>query len=107
LRLENNHAKEIFDASIAHLSGEIADPARALLSWNTTEHVFVIAHEPFANWFAKALTHHALEDVFTSGGLVRAVRPHHIAPYIAAHAPRPDVPLMLGSLFADARMSGI
>jgi phosphohistidine phosphatase SixA len=85
----------------------VRDVARELLANHAVGEVFVVAHEPYAEWFAQALTHSELENIFTSGGRVRAVRPHHITPYLAAHARKPDLALMLGSLFADYRPSVI
>lgn len=107
LKLPVSSAEEALQASVAHFAHEVSDTARTLLASESAGTVLVVAHEPFSTWFARALTHEAVGALFAEGSTVRTVRPAHVMPYIAAHAQRPDIALMLGSLFADARLSGI
>lgn len=101
------HIGEILSVAEAHLAGEFAAAVSELQKHRPSGMVFVVAHDPFSSWFAHALTHEELEAVFTEGGTIRTVHPRHITPFIAAHARTPDLSLMLGSLFADSKLSGI
>lgn len=70
--------------------------------------IIVLAPEPTGDLLARSLAEHdSLTNIFPGGGVVRALRPEHATPYIAAHAKLPDTPLMLESLFIDAKLGGI
>lgn len=91
----------------AHMLGEhIEDAAR---EFNTPlDTIFVVAHEPHAEFLAQSLTkNEKLGQLFPQGGTVRALRTHQIMPFIAAHAPKPDLHLMLEALFVNGKFSGI
>ncbi len=51
------------------------DVASVLLLHRPVQNVFVVGPEPLAEWFARALAQDGLEDLFTEGGSVRALRP--------------------------------
>lgn len=104
LRLQGGQ-NEALRAAAAHFASEFGSIARALLHTEHLRNVFVLGEAPFGTWFAKTLAEGELGEVFTEGGEVRALHPRHIAPYLSAHAGKPDVPLMLASLFADQHMS--
>jgi len=89
----------------AHIGEEFDEVARELASGGTLRSVFVVAHEPVGEWFARSLAEHAsLETLLPEGGTVRAVRGSHISPFIAVHAHKPDIALLLEALFIDARL---
>lgn len=97
------HIKEPFAAAAAHFAGEFKDAAQELLSPGDVFRVRVIGHEPTGEWFARALSmDEPLAELFPQGGEVRAVRSHHLTPYIDTHAEIPDLILMLDALFVDS-----
>ncbi|MBP9711200.1 MAG: hypothetical protein KBD50_03005 [Candidatus Pacebacteria bacterium] len=88
-----------------HIGAEFDEVARELATGGTLRSVFVVAEEPVGEWFARSLADHAsLETLFPEGGTVRAVRGSHISPFIAIHAHKPDIALLLEALFIDARL---
>ncbi len=103
LRLPRSASTETLHTSASHMLGEFMSVLRALLYKDPSKHVFVVGEEPFTEWLAQVLAHKDLGDIFTERGEVRTVGRHHVAPYLAGHAEKPDIPLMLLSLFADAR----
>ncbi|MBC7836155.1 hypothetical protein H7X87_00035 [Acetobacteraceae bacterium] len=103
LRLPFSRSAEALHATCAHMLKEFASAAHALLHHYPSRNVFVVAQEPFAHWLAQTLESEHLQEIFTEGGEVRALSQRHVTPYLAAHAQKPDIPLMLASLFADAR----
>lgn len=105
--IESGVAGEALRAATLYFLEEFAQVVHKLLLHQPLERIYVVAEEPFAQWFAQALADESLEELFPDGGEVRAVEARHLIPHIAAHAPSPDVSLILGSLFADARWSGI
>jgi hypothetical protein len=87
----------------AHLASEFESVAGDLAAGGGLRSVFVVGDEPTAEWIAKALAEYAsIDTLFPQGGTVRAVRGSHISPYIAVHAQKPDIALMLEALFVDA-----
>jgi hypothetical protein len=98
-----SHLHEPLTSLAIHLAGEFEEVARELAAQGELRSVFVVGSEPTAEWVAKALAEHAsLDTLFPQGGTVRAVRGSHISPYIAVHAPKPDIALLLEALFVDA-----
>lgn len=96
-------AAEALATAGAQFADTLADAASDLLLHNPATRVLVVAPEPVVEWLARSLsTHTSLADIFPQGTTVQAIRPHHAQPFIAAHAPRPDLPLMLEALFVDA-----
>jgi hypothetical protein len=99
---------EPLSAAQSHFATEFTDVARDLNGENPFAGIIVMAPHTHADIFAHALTgHEPLQALFPEGGVVRSFRPQHLMPYLAGHAPRPDLPLMLGSLFAQAKFAGI
>ncbi|HVV39201.1 MAG TPA: hypothetical protein VHD31_02645 [Candidatus Paceibacterota bacterium] len=95
-------------AAQSHFANAFAEAAAELLERSRVENVLVIAPHPVEEWFARALAEDsALIELFPPNSTVRAIRAQHAMPYIAAHALKPDLPLMLEALFVDAKFSGI
>jgi hypothetical protein len=105
LAIDHPHAREPLGAAKLHFVREFKDVAQTLLEHTPVDNAFVIAQEPVGDWFARALAHEDLADIFKEGGVVRAVRAQHLTPHIAEHSLKPDVPLLLSALFIDARFS--
>lgn len=93
---------EALRAAAAHFASEFACAAREM--FGTEERgrgsVFVLAHEPAGEWFARALADASLAELFPQGGVVRAMRPGHLHPFVGGHAG--DAHLALGALYAHA-----
>jgi len=96
-----NHNSEANLAAAAHFAGEFKQAARELFGGQTSGNVFVLAHEPAGEWFARSLAHRSLAELFPQGGTVRAMRPGHIAPFVAHHG-YPDTHLLLDALYTSA-----
>ena len=112
LHLRPVHTEEPFSFVAAHFAREFKDAVQELFTPNRVEglnlvrSVYVVAPEPLGEWFAKALQDESLGSLFPEGGVVRALRAHHVAPFLAAH-PRPDLPLMLEALYIDFNHSSV
>lgn len=90
----------------AHMAEEFKSVVEPLMAVAPASSVFVIAHEPTGEWFARALAEHpSIEKLFPEGGTVRAMRGAHVSPYLLSHAYKPDLVLLLEALFVDARLS--
>ncbi|HYF12949.1 MAG TPA: hypothetical protein VD928_01460 [Candidatus Paceibacterota bacterium] len=91
-----------------HFASQFTDAFRELRAQVSPQEVLIIAPAPSEELFARALIEDdSLSDLFPDGGTVRALRPHHVSEFIGAHARQPDLHLMLETLFADAKFSGI
>jgi hypothetical protein len=99
--LKLGHASEALDVAAAHFAGEFKEAIQNLEGTHEATSVFVLAHEPGAEWFAKALSHRSLSDVFPKGGVVRALRNHQVAPYVSTSG-IPDLHLSLDALYTAA-----
>ncbi len=96
--------REPLAAAQAHFVREFAEAAGELLAQAPFAHVLVLAPRGSEEWFAHALAEdESLKDLFPENSTVRAMRPQHLMPHIAAHALKPDLPLMLEALFVDAK----
>lgn len=96
-----NHSSEAMQAAAAHFAGEFKQAARELFAGTGQGSVFVLAQEPSAEWFARSLAHQSLAELFPQGGVVRAMRPGHLAPFVAHHG-TPDTHLLLDALYTSA-----
>jgi len=99
------HLREPFGAAAAHFAEQFIDAARGLLQPGEVTRVRVIAPEPVGEWFARALSQSRLAEFFPEGGEVRALRPHHVMPHIAAHSATPDLRLCVNALFVDSHVN--
>jgi hypothetical protein len=105
---QHTAVREPLAAAREHFAREFAGVAQDLLAQMPSAHVLVLAPRGAEEWFARALAEDTpLKEIFPEDSTVRAMHAPHLMPHIAAHAPRPDVPLMLEALFVDAKFSGI
>jgi hypothetical protein len=89
-----------------HFASLVADAARDLKGAGELSGIIVLAQEPTSELYARALGRHAgMAELFPQGGTVRAMRPAHAMPYIAAHARMPDLTLLLETLFVNAKFA--
>lgn len=102
--LRLGQVSEASDAAAAHFAGEFKQAARELFAGQSAGSVFVLAHEPSAEWFARSLAHKSLAELFPQGGTVRAMRPAHIAPFVA-HSGSLDTHLLLDALYTGASLT--
>jgi len=87
-----------------HVAAAFTEAAGETRAHHTLGGVVVLAHEPFADIMARALSRNtALAGHFPAGGTVRSLRASHLMPYLAAHAAKPDTILMLEALFAEGK----
>jgi hypothetical protein len=87
---------DALDTAAAHIALEFGQAVRELEQGGTT--VFVLAGEPMAPWFAQALSRSKLTDLFPQGGVVRAIRSVHVAPFVSGVG-GPDTHLALNALY--------
>ncbi len=111
LPFESTRMREPFAAAGSHFAEQFKDAARELAQPGEVLQVRIIGLEPTAECFARALgrsptgaalAEDSLAELFPQGGEVRALRARHLTPHIAAHAPNPDVMLLLAALFVDS-----
>lgn len=103
LPLQAPHVREPFGAAAAEFSGQIKETLRDMMQPGEVLRVTVVAPDAAAEWFARALSaDESLAEFFPHGGEVRALRAHHAAPHVAAHAESPDLHLLLDALFVDS-----
>ncbi len=99
-----NHQSEASESAAAHYAGEFKQAARELFAGTGQGSVFVLAPEPSVEWFARALGHRSLAELYPQGGVVRALRSGHALPYVSAHGVS-DTHLLLDSLYAGASLA--
>lgn len=102
--LRLNVANEATEAAAAHFSSEIRHAARDLFGGTGQGSVFVLAHEPVVEWFARSLTHRELSELYPQGGTVRAMRPGHLNAFVA-HSGSQDTHLLLNTLYTGASLA--
>ncbi len=111
ISLPQHHATALQEALTSaedHVVSQIEDALREIAGAVPLGSVVVVAREPVAELVARALTRHErVAELFPEGGMVRATKPAHVMPFIAAHAKNPDLHLMLEALFVDAKFGGI
>lgn len=95
------HHSEAGEAAAAHFAGEFKEVARELYGGTGRGTVIVLAHEPGAEWFAKALSHRSLADLYPEGGVVRVIRAGHLAPFVGSLGTL-DTHLALNALYTSA-----
>jgi len=95
------HYAQSLSSAAAHFTQTFADAAKEIVGDSAIHSVLVVGAEPGATWVAKALSENAssTDNLFTPGAVVRALRTHHLLPHIAAHAPNPDLALLVESVF--------
>lgn len=95
-------------AAAEHLVAHFVDAGTDLLSFENIQNIFIIGPDPIHEWFAQTVSSHPLvAKLFPDGGVTRALRSKHLFPHLAAHAPIPDVPLMLEAMFMQSNQKFI
>lgn len=102
LPFETPHLREPFAAAADHYGQALREAARDMFQKDAVSRVRVVAPEPLGAWFARALAEHATFSELFSQGEIRALKPRHASAHLNAHAPKPDLALMLGALFVDS-----
>lgn len=106
LPMDTPHVREPFSAAAAEFSAQIKDAARDMMRPGDVFRVTVVAPDASSEWFARALSaDESLAELFPHGGEVRALRAHHAAQHMAAHAENPDLHLLLDALFVDSHIN--
>jgi hypothetical protein len=83
---------------------EFSSAARDIRTITPVQGILVVAEEPTGEWVARQLaTSEPLIELFDEGTTVQALHAHHVAPYLAAHAARPDLLFMTEALFVDSQ----
>ena len=95
------HYAQSLSAAAAHFTQTFADAAKEILGNNAIHSILVVGAEPSATWVAKALSENtsSVDNLFTPEAVVRALHAHHLLPHIAVHAPKPDLALLVESVF--------
>ncbi len=89
-------------AAQARIVSHITDAGAEILRFSLAGQVVVLAPEPAGEWLARALAAEpSLVALFANGASVRALHTHHLKPHLAAHAPSPDLLLLLEAIYAD------
>jgi hypothetical protein len=95
---------EALASGVESLTRELHSGAASILSSSDTAQIFVISREPGVEIFARALSEHpSMQDLFEPGSVVRPLLSRTVASQLSGHPPRPDVALLLESLFVDSR----
>lgn len=102
--LRLGHQSEASQAAAAHFAGEFKQAAQELFAGQAHGNVFVLAHEPSAEWFARSLAHKSLAELFPHGGTVRAIRFGHLSPFVA-HSGSRDTHILLDALYTGASLA--
>lgn len=100
--LRLGHLSEPLSAAAEHFAGEFKEAARELYAGEEGGSVFVLAHEPAAEWFARALGHRSIAELFPQGGEVRTFKPSSAAALVSSSAEQPDTHLQFDALYANA-----
>lgn len=104
---EQRFAMEPLSSAAKHFLEEFGDAAGALVAHYPAHQLLLIAAPGVGQWLAHALTSYDTSNIFPQGGTVRAVGPQHLVPHVSSPAGASDVPLLINTLFIDARLSGV
>lgn len=105
-RSTREHAwAEALAAGVGEITAMLRSGASDLVAGNNrAQQIFVISRDPSADFFARAFTEdEQMHELFAPGTTARAVLPRHASAHLSTYPPRPDVPLLLESLFVDTR----
>lgn len=70
--------------------------------------VVVVSDSRVGPWLARALSEHdAVTEAISDAAFVQTIHTHHLLPYVAAHAPQPDLLLLIESIFAHGKYRGV
>ena len=94
---------EPLSSAATHFANNFKDVAGALGS--DASSVLVIAPEPLGELFASILANsQQVNKLFPQGGVVRALRSHHLVPHVSASTQPLDLVLMAEALFAHKNL---
>jgi hypothetical protein len=89
--------EEALASATEHYGEEFRGAARELFDAHIPQSVWVIS--PAGDYFARALSHEHLADLFPQGGVVRPLRTQHAAQHLSGVSPQDDLFLVLEALF--------
>jgi hypothetical protein len=93
---------EALFAAAEHFVEQFAHAAKDIHHVAPVHGILVIAPEPTGEWAAQYLAgSEHVSTLFEEGTTVQALHTHHLAPFLAAHAPRPDLYFMIEAVFID------
>jgi hypothetical protein len=105
---DDGHAmRGVTAAAAGEFATRFAEAVNTLATEKPMQEVLVVAIEPQGEWFARALGQVALAKPFTSESTVRALRTHHLVPYITARASTPDLFLITEGIFIGILSPGV
>lgn len=94
--------EEALYAAGAQFASSFASAARELHADNSPHGILVVAQEPMGEWVVQMLAgQESLTNAFPQGTTVQALHTHHVMPYLAAHAAKPDIVFMVEALFIN------
>jgi hypothetical protein len=95
-------AEEALSAAGAQYASLFTAAARHLHADRSPHGILVVAPEPLGEWAAQMLaSQEALTSAFAEGTTIQALNTHHVTPYLAAHAAKPDIVFMIEALFIN------
>jgi hypothetical protein len=95
---------EAINTSLSHFAKELKGAAAQIVTNERPQQIFILSPKGTSDWFARSLTEDAsLHELFSPGSTIRGVTEKYVSPHLSGHKVRPDVPLMLESLFVDTR----
>jgi len=98
IRINAPHIKDADGANVEAFAEQLGETIAPLLKIGAVDRVYIVSVEQ-GEWLAQSLAaSRVIAEMFPRGGTARALRHEHVSPYLAAHAPQPDLLLMLESL---------
>ena len=95
-------AEEALHAAGTQFASVFTSAARQLQADTSPSGILVVAGEPLGAWIAHMLVgQEALTRTFAEGTPIQALHTHHLTPYLAAHATKPDIICMIEALFIN------
>ncbi len=99
---------EAINTSLTHFAKELKAAAAQIVTNERPQQIFILSPKGSSDWFARSLTEDAsLHELFSPGSTIRGVTEKYVSPHLSGHPARPDVPLMLESLFVDTRFGSL
>lgn len=100
---DSDHLNEPLGAAYDYLAKEFS--AALCRMGNAPHSALVVAHEPFGERLARELARkREFSTLFPQGSTIRSFDARHAAPYIAAHAQKPDLDLLIEALYLDSAL---
>ena len=103
---DSGHLSEPLEATYDYLAKEFSIALRGM--GNAPSSALVIAREPLAERLARELARQReFSTLFPQGSTIRSFDARHATPYVAAHAQRPDLSLLIEALYLDFHLGGV